>query len=91
MQMAPGGLFHNGSCRSCGGAGNSMVQENLDESYYCDDEIDIESLYEDEGEQQKRPNFLNLAGESGSTPTSSRKPRFQFSGKCIHSSIGNLR
>ncbi|XP_065084945.1 uncharacterized protein LOC135707146 isoform X2 [Ochlerotatus camptorhynchus] len=78
-QMVPGGLFHNGSCRSCGGAGNVMVQENLDESYYCDDEIDIESLYEDEGEQQKRPNFLNLAGESGSTPMSSRKPRFQFS------------
>lgn len=55
-----------------------MVQENIDESYYCDDEIDVESLY-DESDPQKRPNFLNLAGESGSTPMSSRKPRFQFS------------
>ncbi|EAT39828.1 AAEL008400-PA [Aedes aegypti] len=81
VQMVPGGLIHTGSCRSCGGAGNvgTLMEENLDESYYCDDEIDIESLYEDDGEPQKRPNFLNLAGESGSTPMSSRKPRFQFS------------
>nr|XP_029736242.1 uncharacterized protein LOC109397657 isoform X2 [Aedes albopictus] len=82
MQMVPGGLIHTGSCRSCGGAANvsARLEENLDESYYCDDEIDIESLYEDDdGEPQKRPNFLNLAGESGSTPMSSRKPRFQFS------------
>ncbi|XP_062537332.1 uncharacterized protein LOC134205768 isoform X2 [Armigeres subalbatus] len=81
VQMVPGGVFHTPSCRSCGGAGNvsAMVEENLDESYYCDDEIDIESLYEEDDEPQKRPNFLNLAGESGSTPMSSRKPRFQFS------------
>lgn len=81
MQMVPGGVFHTPSCRSCGGAGNvgAMVEENLDDNYYCDDEIDIESLYEEDDEPQKRPNFLNLAGESGSTPMSSRRPRFQFS------------
>ncbi|XP_055524144.1 uncharacterized protein LOC129717900 isoform X2 [Wyeomyia smithii] len=83
-QMVPAaGVFHSASCRSCSGtAAFPPVQTpNLDELYYCDDEIDAESLYEGENgdEQQRRPNFLDLAGESGSTPTSSRKPRFQFS------------
>lgn len=58
-----------------------QVQLSLDDQYYCDEEI--ESLYDDEdegdGSAQKRPNFLDLAGEGGSTPMSSRKPRFQFS------------
>lgn len=81
-QVVPGaGVFHSVSCRSCGGnMVPPVVQENLDESYYCDDEIDAESLYEEGGDHQKRPNYLDLAGESGSTPMSSRKPRFQFSG-----------
>ncbi|XP_055617169.1 uncharacterized protein LOC129762697 isoform X3 [Toxorhynchites rutilus septentrionalis] len=81
-QVVPGaGVYHSVSCRSCGGnMVPPVVHENLDESYYCDDEIDAESLYEEDGgEHQKRPNYLNLAGESGSTPMSSRKPRFQFS------------
>ncbi|XP_058829684.1 uncharacterized protein LOC131688988 [Topomyia yanbarensis] len=80
-QMVPVGVFHSTSCRSCGGTAVSTAPpQNLDELYYCDDEIDAESLYEHEGgEGQKRPNFLDLAGESGSTPMSSRKPRFQFS------------
>ncbi|KAL1403986.1 hypothetical protein pipiens_019118, partial [Culex pipiens pipiens] len=84
------GVYHSASCRSCRGAGTTVMSQqqqvqlsSLDDQYYCDEEI--ESLYDEEdeeggdGAQKRRPNFLDLAGEGGSTPMSSRKPRFQFS------------
>lgn len=38
---------------------------------------------ESDGENKSsRPSYLDLANNSGSTPIVSRKPRFQFSGKC---------
>jgi len=44
--------------------------------------VDDDSYYDDDDDDRpNRPNFLDLAGQSGSTPMSSRKPRFQFSGK----------
>ncbi|XP_038104235.1 uncharacterized protein LOC6049292 isoform X2 [Culex quinquefasciatus] len=84
------GVYHSASCRSSRGAGTTVMSQqqqvqlsSLDDQYYCDEEI--ESLYDEEdeeggdGAQKRRPNFLDLAGEGGSTPMSSRKPRFQFS------------
>lgn len=35
------------------------------------------------GDQTNRPSYLDLAGNSGSTPMVSRKPRFQFSGEFV--------
>ncbi|XP_055587666.1 uncharacterized protein LOC129740087 [Uranotaenia lowii] len=87
--LAPGMLYHSSSCRSCGGGLRTVAmmlpeEESLDDSYYCDEEIEAASLYDEDGDEattngQRRPNYLNLAGESGSTPMSSRKPRFQYS------------
>lgn len=64
----------------------SGVNENINDSeFYGEDElwrIDDES---DGGDKNSsRPSFLDLAGKSGSTPMSSRKPRFQFSGKFLY-------
>lgn len=56
--------------------------------YYNEDELwkmmEVdESDYDGSNlDKSSRPSYLDLAGNSGSTPIVSRKPRFQFSGKC---------
>jgi hypothetical protein len=54
---------------------SDIAPDDETEGYYDDDEIDaVDGLV-----RPNRPNFLNLAGPSGSTPTVPRKPAFQFS------------
>lgn len=57
---------------------------------YCEEElfqmVDDDSSVCD-GDRANRPCYLELAGESGCTPMSSRKPRFQFSGKLLNNII----
>lgn len=54
--------------------------------YYNEDELwkmmDVDEIDGDGSDLDKssRPSYLDLAGNSGSTPIVSRKPRFQFSG-----------
>lgn len=55
------------------------ITEN-DNEFYDEDELwKIDD--EDEPNARHRPGYLELAGKSGSTPVSSRKPRFHFTGK----------
>lgn len=62
--------------------------------YYNEDELwkmmEVdESDYDGSNlDKSSRPSYLDLAGNSGSTPIVSRKPRFQFSGKChMHNAV----
>lgn len=52
--------------------------------YYNEDELwKMMDVDESDGDNKSsRPSYLELANNSGSTPIVSRKPRFQFSGKC---------
>lgn len=56
---------------------SDIAPDDDNEGYYDDDELEEE----DSQYRPNRPNFLNLAGQSGSTPVVSRKPAFQFSSK----------
>lgn len=57
-----------------------VIPEN-DSEFYAEDELwRIEDECDDDS-KGNRPSYLDLAGKSGSTPMSSRKPKFQFSGK----------
>lgn len=58
-----------------------------DSEYYNEDELwKMMEVDESDGDgsnlDKSRPSYLDLAGNSGSTPIVSRKPRFQFSGRC---------
>lgn len=61
-------------------------QSNQDSEYYNEEELwrmmDGDEL-DSSGDQTHRPAYLELAGNSGSTPIVSRKPRFQFSSMYI--------
>lgn len=60
---------------------------------YREDELfemvdDTSSFYDEE--RPDRPNFLDLIGQSGSTPVVSRKPRFQFTVAANAYELNNL-
>lgn len=61
-------------------------QTDQDSEYYNEDELwkmmDVDECDYSGNPLDKsdRPSYLDLAGNSGSTPIVSRKPRFQFSG-----------
>lgn len=61
-------------------------QSNQDSEYYNEEELwrmmDGDEL-DNTGDPTHRPSYLELAGNSGSTPIVSRKPRFQFSSMYI--------
>lgn len=60
-----------------------VIPEN-DNEFYDEDELwKIDDEDETDGNVRHRPGYLELAGKSGSTPVSSRKPRFHFTGKFI--------
>lgn len=60
----------------------SPHQTDQDSEYYNEDELwNMMDMDECDGDNSSRPSYLDLAGNSGSTPIVSRKPRFQFSGK----------
>lgn len=66
----------------------------LKDTYIVEAEPDSEFYNEDElwklmgADHKDRPSTLDLASNSHSTPITSRKPRFQFSGRSHFSFIG---
>jgi hypothetical protein len=60
---------------------NAICDNDNPEAYYCDSEL-LELCGEDislNGDLQNRASYLNMTGESGHTPVSSRKPIFPLS------------
>ncbi len=56
------------------------IPENDSTEFYAEDELWKMDDESDNSDKQNRPSYLDLAGNSGSTPVVSRKPRFQFTG-----------
>lgn len=56
------------------------IPENDSTEFYAEDELWKMEDESDSSDKQNRPSYLDLAGNSGSTPVVSRKPRFQFTG-----------
>lgn len=54
------------------------IPENDSTEFYAEDELWKMDDESDTSDKLNRPSYLDLAGNSGSTPVVSRKPRFQF-------------
>ncbi|XP_037027621.1 uncharacterized protein LOC119068226 isoform X4 [Bradysia coprophila] len=66
------------------------IPENESTEFYGEDELWKMDDESDNSDKQNRPSYLDLAGNSGSTPVVSRKPRFQFTAAANSYELNNL-